>query len=406
MHSSSPPLKRETSGTSIASDNSTVRGSTPNPVGSFMTTQFASSKSVSPFPSQPSPYRDPISTAQLSRIRDQAPGPYPSPSDSSIESPPLVSAAQMSYGHHQHSHSYPEMPPPFQGSYSLTSTNYLQSNPTSSFVDHRSKKMRFSPSMDRPDVQKQPQFLQHSPFPPSSGFNSGSLVSPPIIRHHSSSPTNVVTRMPPTPAMSSTGADDRVHFTSGPSPQPPQEPADFRRLSVKSLLSDDTPDTPADSGSSSDGAFPGKLNTSHFISADKTFYGVDRGFQDLDLGINNDQLALNGMTPDLGNASLSGSEHGSESYQGFGFGFNGTAGFQEGAGYYMHPVTVSISKSLEPLPKMLKENPMNLLYFHHFLNHTARVLVPHDCSENPFKSILPQSKFAIGLTSCQMANLY
>lgn len=34
---------------------------------------------------------------------------------------------------------------------------------------------------------------------------------------------------------------------------------------------------------------------------------------------------------------------------------------------------------------------MNLLYFHHFLNHTARILVPHDCSENPFRNILPQS---------------
>lgn len=36
---------------------------------------------------------------------------------------------------------------------------------------------------------------------------------------------------------------------------------------------------------------------------------------------------------------------------------------------------------------------MNMLYFHHFLNHTARILVPHDCSENPFKSILPQSRY-------------
>ncbi|KAL8952223.1 MAG: hypothetical protein Q9183_007402, partial [Haloplaca sp. 2 TL-2023] len=33
---------------------------------------------------------------------------------------------------------------------------------------------------------------------------------------------------------------------------------------------------------------------------------------------------------------------------------------------------------------------MNLLYFHHFLNHTARILVPHDCAANPFKNILPQ----------------
>lgn len=36
---------------------------------------------------------------------------------------------------------------------------------------------------------------------------------------------------------------------------------------------------------------------------------------------------------------------------------------------------------------------MNLLYFHHFLNHTARILVPHDCERNPFRLILPESTF-------------
>jgi hypothetical protein len=35
---------------------------------------------------------------------------------------------------------------------------------------------------------------------------------------------------------------------------------------------------------------------------------------------------------------------------------------------------------------------MNLLYFHHFINCTARILVPHDCERNPFRHILPESK--------------
>jgi hypothetical protein len=64
--------------------------------------------------------------------------------------------------------------------------------------------------------------------------------------------------------------------------------------------------------------------------------------------------------------------------------------FEKG-GYYTKPVPIKISKSLEPLPQLILENPMNLLYFHHFLNHTARILVPHDCEQNPFRQILPES---------------
>ncbi|KAJ4380078.1 hypothetical protein N0V86_004387 [Didymella sp. IMI 355093] len=59
-------------------------------------------------------------------------------------------------------------------------------------------------------------------------------------------------------------------------------------------------------------------------------------------------------------------------------------------GYYAKPVQIRIPKSLEPLPRILMENKMNLLYFHHFINHTARILVPHDCEKNPFRQILPE----------------
>lgn len=59
-------------------------------------------------------------------------------------------------------------------------------------------------------------------------------------------------------------------------------------------------------------------------------------------------------------------------------------------GYYVKPVQIRIPKSLEPLPPILMENKMNLLYFHHFINHTARILVPHDCEKNPFRQILPE----------------
>jgi hypothetical protein len=60
--------------------------------------------------------------------------------------------------------------------------------------------------------------------------------------------------------------------------------------------------------------------------------------------------------------------------------------------YYENPVQINIPKILEPLPIQLTSNPMNLLYFHHFLNHVARILLPHDCPINPYRTVLPRSK--------------
>lgn len=60
-------------------------------------------------------------------------------------------------------------------------------------------------------------------------------------------------------------------------------------------------------------------------------------------------------------------------------------------GYYDRPVPINIPRDLEPLPAKLRENPMNLLYFHHFMNHTAKALVPHDDQQsNPYRHVLPQ----------------
>jgi len=385
---SSPPLKSERS-TSGNSD-SIMRGSSPNPMGNFVVNQFSSSNPTTIFQAQGQPqYRDHISTAQLSRIRDQSNGPYPSP-DSSMESPP-PNALNPAYGGYHHQHTNPEMPPPFQSSNPpLSNYNTMQGNVGAAFADHRAKRMRYSPSADRLDIYQKHQGPNNF-VPPNTLINMGSMISPPTVPYQSSSPSNANVRIPPTPA-ASIGSDDNYHFLPGPSPQPlPQESPDFRRLSVKSLLSDDSP---ADSTSGSEGIFPGKLKISSFNSSQKETYGVDRGFPDLDTPNNQDSTALTGVTPTMGLASLDNLdfENGNDLVSGFGFGVNTSDAFQEGADYYAKEVRVTISKSLEPLPSMLKDNPMNLLYFHHFLNHTARILVPHDCSENPFKSILPQSK--------------
>ena len=220
----------------------------------------------------------------------------------------------------------------------------------------------------------------------------GPMISPQSTRYSSSSPSNASVRVPSTSTASSVGSEDMHQSVPGATPQQLQESNDFRRLSVKSLLSEDSPVEPGNGG---DNVFPGKLNVNPF-NYQKTTYGIDRGFPDIDLPHNNDMIALNGVTPtltivelDKNGVDLSNEDPVSE----FGFGLNACEGFNEGSGYYTKPVTVSISRSLEPLPPTLQDNPMNLLYFHHFVNHTARMLVPHDCSENPFKSILPQSAY-------------
>lgn len=117
-----------------------------------------------------------------------------------------------------------------------------------------------------------------------------------------------------------------------------------------------------------------------------TTYGYDLGLPDLDTPRNKDDSAIAICSPEIGTREL---------YSDFPFDDaeprTRDMAFGKG-GYYVKPVPIRIPKSLEPLPPILMENKMNLLYFHHFINHTARILVPHDCDKNPFRQILPESK--------------
>ena len=56
------------------------------------------------------------------------------------------------------------------------------------------------------------------------------------------------------------------------------------------------------------------------------------------------------------------------------------------------PIDMEIPRAYLPLPDLLSAKPMNLLYFHHFINNTARILVAHDCDSNPFRTLLSASK--------------
>ncbi|KAH0287703.1 hypothetical protein KCU62_g5699, partial [Aureobasidium sp. EXF-3399] len=168
----------------------------------------------------------------------------------------------------------------------------------------------------------------------------------------------------------------------------------LRRLSVNYLLS----------GPSGDQASP--MSTSEQFSSHRrledgcTVYGYDYGLPDLDIPKNDDNGAINPQTPA---ASLSSpaslfDEAWSPSRL---FELDVEKPAFERGGYYARPVPIRIPLDLEPLPARLADSPMNLIYFHHFLNHTARILVPHDCPDNPMKSTLPR----IAVRNANLLNL-
>ena len=134
-----------------------------------------------------------------------------------------------------------------------------------------------------------------------------------------------------------------------------------QRLSVQSLLSED-PYPESDQP---------QFNANNQSHTCDNKYGVDLRKPGLDLPMNDDHLALSGDTIPSRIGNLNDST----------------------ARYYQKPEIVNFPEALEPLPPAIMSNPMNILYLHYFKNHTARTLVAHDCHENPFRTILVQSKW-------------
>ena len=158
---------------------------------------------------------------------------------------------------------------------------------------------------------------------------------------------------------------------------PTYQPTDPRRLSVQSLVNG-TLDTGMQ-GYNSEVAARRVYPVTDSIS---TTYGYDMGLPDFDTPRNRDHDAISLFSPQTATRELD---------DDFAF-FDGKSRTQKMAFGYGKPVQIRIPKSLEPLPPLLVENKMNLLYFHHFINHTARILVPHQCENNAFQHILPKSK--------------
>lgn len=339
-------------------------------------------------------FRDPISASQLSRIRDQSSASYPSPADSSMDSPPLPTSGNYNQAGPPPSTSNSQMPPPLQSPLSFSSypvASHKDQEEATLTGEHRSKRLRMSPLLAASSEN-----FQRSQPSSCINYNGGSskaiasYVPPQSSTIRSYSPSNSFGGVALTPASSSIASEDTyVRSFTKPSPQIPQESPDLRRLSVSSLLSPPGPEEDHLANSRRGSVTP----TSPCLKSPDMEYGLDRGFPDLDRPNNNDSMALNGLTPSLSKVGLhySEAEMAADDPPEFGFGLHAGNTAHGDQGYYARPVTVTIPRSLGSLPSELLENPMNLLYFHHFLNHTARILVPHDCSENPFKSILPQS---------------
>lgn len=293
---------------------------------------------------------------------------YPSPSDSGFGSPSLNNGMYSFNGHSMH------MPPPMPTSNPMS---YLES---ANSPYNPAKRMKLSPRTDSfgrpgPNYQRAGSYGPNDTEEgPRVQFNPN---TPTFFPHYLSNPL--------TPATSSNISQDN----------------EDRRISVSSLLSEDPEpdDTKAagqnDQCASTEEQIPrrGSLHQRMVSYSETETYGQDRGNVDLDIPRNNDTMAISGMSPSEHSDFESWLHDTDLGVPEFGFGLVSRETVLAKGGYYASPVQIKIPRKLEPLPRTLSENPMNLLYFHHFLNHTAMILVPHDCPENPFKTILPKSRF-------------
>ncbi|SLM33986.1 Zn(2)-C6 fungal-type DNA-binding domain [Lasallia pustulata] len=335
--------------------------------------------------------RDQISAAQLLRFREQAHPSYPSPADSSTNFPDTQNIMVPPYGGYQTTMPQAQMPPPFHGSLATaphTNSFRRSEQETPTTAEHRSKRMRLSPLYDH--AKAPPRYNGNPNFPIGGAYyQTAQQRSPQTHQYRPYSPSVTHVGVPLTPSSSSATSDENhARSSTKPSPAVAQDSPDLRRVSVNSLLSNDDDHVVDSHVDEPIPSFMHQCTTDAFIQT--VPYGLDCGLPDLDIPRNNDLIALDassdGFDEMVGRPTSNGANLAAE----FGFGYQRLNTAHDQGNYYAKPVSVLIPRSLEPLPATLLENPMNMLYFHHFLHHTARILVPHDCSENPFKSILPQ----------------
>ncbi|KAL2417757.1 hypothetical protein ABEF95_005114 [Exophiala dermatitidis] len=309
----------------------------------------------------------PQDTAAMPPLRHvlSVPG-YPSPSESGFGSPNLNNGMYSFSGGQ-----LMQMPPP------MPTSNPMGYHEAAESTYNSAKRMKMSPRTDG--------------FGRAVNYQRASSYGPNETEEHTRVHFN-----PNTPAFLPSYLNNPLTPATSAASHVSQDTED-RRISVSSLLSEDPePDdseAPEKNGQDAqEEQIPrrGSLHQRMVSYSETETYGQDRGNPDLDIPRNNDTMAISGMSPSEHSDFESWLHDADLGVPEFGFGLASRETVFAKGGYYATPVQIKIPRKLEPLPRTLSENPMNLLYFHHFLNHTARILVPHDCPENPFKTILPK----------------
>ena len=283
-----------------------------------------------------------------------------------------------------------EMPPPFHTDYfakGRTGVINFQGSAMSSV--HRPKRSRHSSASDviprSGTPERRPPRSHHHSIPNTSNpYFSSAMRSTPANGNHVAYFDSYSSNggLPLTPSDSSVNSED-FHAVPSVRSSPMLHPSldESRRMSVNSvLIREEATARNRTTGFGGDGMD----DSSEYVS-----FGIDRGLPDLDVPNNDDAHVLDMVTPVLTNADFADRINDQSTEFGFGL-YTGNAPSKIAS--YADPLPVKIRRSLEPLPKLLFDNPMNMMYFHFFIEFTARILVPHDCPANPFKVILPQSK--------------
>ncbi|KAI5306269.1 hypothetical protein KEM56_001619 [Ascosphaera pollenicola] len=186
-------------------------------------------------------------------------------------------------------------------------------------------------------------------------------------------------------------------------------------MSVNSLLSQ-TLSTGSGTAASPDHSSPYCISETEILRDEFINYGHDHGHADLDLYNGTADLTAMMLAPNShdGNSTSQGqtntdvkpvihcgyAERASSPESDGDSHSRPVTVFSKG-GYYASPVPVNIPRFLMPLPTSLTLSPINLLYFHHFLNHTGKILAPHACNHNPFTTVLPR----MAITNQNLLNL-
>ncbi|KAL5624660.1 hypothetical protein BROUX41_004720 [Berkeleyomyces rouxiae] len=198
---------------------------------------------------------------------------------------------------------------------------------------------------------------------------------------------------PGTPAQSSSCSDEDFHpINARSSALSPLSQSHVSRVDVSSLLCSreesfaypEMPHPPHISVKFSEAHLWDEAKLAQLPIEQAFLFGYDLGRKDCDLEIDNDPVAI---SPELPNDDFKAGSPLNPDDLSVSSAWCPVA--SPATDYYKKPVAIVIPRKYMPLPSLLAENPWHLL--HHFLNHTAKVLMPYDDAErNPYRHVLPE----------------